>query len=257
VVDLHRGETLLGREESCSICLDDEQVSRRHAKIRVDSGSATLVDLDSRNGTKLNGQKVTDPTPLSDGDLISIGRQEMTIKVIERKPAFKRRGTLDGVASGKREVRPTLTSMGPGAQVTAETDLLRKALQMGRWQEVERLLKARVARLLRSDMRLPPDDPSTRLTIDGILRLAQHTMDPVWLDRLFKLYAVLGWWMEKDVEQRASRLFRAMGQLKGSGILEYIESWRRRSSEISLDGQRSLDRLKELVRMVSASHSSV
>jgi two-component system, cell cycle response regulator len=67
------GEMLIGRSAACDILLDDDGVSRKHARIicRPD-GSVALLDLGSTNGTWVEGQKV-DLRHLSDGDRIQIG----------------------------------------------------------------------------------------------------------------------------------------------------------------------------------------
>jgi two-component system NtrC family sensor kinase len=55
------------------IPLTDHTVSRQHAELRPDNGRWLLVDLNSVNGTYLNGQRVTQPVPLKNGDQIRIG----------------------------------------------------------------------------------------------------------------------------------------------------------------------------------------
>jgi pSer/pThr/pTyr-binding forkhead associated (FHA) protein len=55
------------------VWLDSGSVSRRHAKIVVDGMTAWLEDLGSKNGTTLNGQKVTERAKLSDGDELRFG----------------------------------------------------------------------------------------------------------------------------------------------------------------------------------------
>ncbi len=63
----------LGREEGNSIQLNDERVSRYHAKIQVDHQELVLTDLESTNGTKVNGED-TQLRILRHGDMITIGR---------------------------------------------------------------------------------------------------------------------------------------------------------------------------------------
>ena len=68
------GENILGREsEEGGIRIDSKTVSRRHARIVVSGSSASLEDLDSKNGTYLRGQSVTTAVALNDGDEIRIG----------------------------------------------------------------------------------------------------------------------------------------------------------------------------------------
>jgi len=70
---LGAGVNLIGRDPMASLCLDASSVSRRHAEIVVSDGSASLRDLESKNGTFRGGARVTSPVPLQDGDEIKIG----------------------------------------------------------------------------------------------------------------------------------------------------------------------------------------
>src|SRR5512136_628721 len=70
---LEKGEVLIGRAKDASIRIDDEGVSRLHAKIvRHPQGTVAIVDLKSTNGTFCNGERV-DTHVLQDGDRIQIG----------------------------------------------------------------------------------------------------------------------------------------------------------------------------------------
>jgi S-DNA-T family DNA segregation ATPase FtsK/SpoIIIE len=66
------GELVLGRANA-DITLDDVEVSRRHARIEARDGELMISDLDSANGTEVNGELVDRPRKLSDGDLIRLG----------------------------------------------------------------------------------------------------------------------------------------------------------------------------------------
>ena len=63
----------IGRLPECDIVLNDQEVSRQHAEVRREDDGFVLVDLESMNGTKLNGAGVRAPRPLADGDTITIG----------------------------------------------------------------------------------------------------------------------------------------------------------------------------------------
>jgi len=64
----------IGRDPDCQITISDVQASRRHAELRHDLTSFTLIDLDSRNGTYINGRRVREKT-LHNGDQFRIGSQ--------------------------------------------------------------------------------------------------------------------------------------------------------------------------------------
>ncbi|MGH9129184.1 MAG: FhaA domain-containing protein [Acidimicrobiales bacterium] len=70
---------LIGRLESCTVVVEDASVSRHHAELRRVDDSVFLVDLDSTNGTRVNGARVT-RHELADGDQIAIGTALFTFE---------------------------------------------------------------------------------------------------------------------------------------------------------------------------------
>jgi DNA-binding winged helix-turn-helix (wHTH) protein len=81
-IDLHDGENLLGRSRESVVFVDSEDVSRRHAVIRVQGVTATLEDLGSKNGTRLGDRRIVSVEALQDGDIIAIGPAAMTFRVL-------------------------------------------------------------------------------------------------------------------------------------------------------------------------------
>ncbi|MGQ9598305.1 MAG: FHA domain-containing protein [Anaerolineae bacterium] len=69
---LDRPELTIGRDEQCDLVISERQVSRLHARISVQGDRYLLIDLGSKNGTFVNGQPVTEPHALQDGDEIQI-----------------------------------------------------------------------------------------------------------------------------------------------------------------------------------------
>ena len=66
------GDHTIGRE-GADITLDDDQVSRRHARVSVAGATITIEDLGSTNGTFVNGAKIEAATTLAPGDTVRIG----------------------------------------------------------------------------------------------------------------------------------------------------------------------------------------
>ena len=81
-IALREGENVLGRVEEGVGGFESPEVSRRHARILVADGKATLEDLESKNGTFLRGKRLTAPSTLSDGDEIRLGRVRMTFRIL-------------------------------------------------------------------------------------------------------------------------------------------------------------------------------
>jgi DNA-binding winged helix-turn-helix (wHTH) protein len=67
------GENILGREGPGVIAVRSSTVSRRHARVIIGAGRATVEDLGSKNGTFVNAHPVSGPTPLKEGDQLRTG----------------------------------------------------------------------------------------------------------------------------------------------------------------------------------------
>ena len=70
----------IGREEGNSVQLNDDRVSRFHIKIQEDDQKLVLTDLESTNGTKVNGENVQ-LWILRHGDVISVGRTMLLLRL--------------------------------------------------------------------------------------------------------------------------------------------------------------------------------
>lgn len=77
----------IGREEGNVVQLNDERVSRFHTKIQEDDGRLVITDLDSTNGTRVNGH-VCSLKILRYGDTISIGRSVLLVGTREQVAAW-------------------------------------------------------------------------------------------------------------------------------------------------------------------------
>jgi DNA-binding winged helix-turn-helix (wHTH) protein len=74
------GVHLAGRDDACALVIDASTVSRHHARITVVSRAATIEDLDSTNGTHVNGTRISGPTRLSLGDELSLGSELLQVR---------------------------------------------------------------------------------------------------------------------------------------------------------------------------------
>ncbi len=66
-------EITIGRDESNAVIVDLTTVSRRHARLFEKDGLWHVVDMESTNGTYVNGEETQDETRLSNGDLLKLG----------------------------------------------------------------------------------------------------------------------------------------------------------------------------------------
>lgn len=94
---LENGENLLGRDPAARVYLNHPSVSRRHARISIASNRVVLEDLNSRNGTFLDGRGIESATELHDGAVIGLGPITLTFVAL----------------SGPASTRPMSGSMRP------------------------------------------------------------------------------------------------------------------------------------------------
>jgi hypothetical protein len=71
----------IGREPDCDLTVADATVSRWHASLMHADGTWLLSDLGSTNGTRVNGWRVKEPTPVAPGDFVSFGAATFVIRV--------------------------------------------------------------------------------------------------------------------------------------------------------------------------------
>lgn len=76
VFSIETAPITIGREEGNSIQLNDERISRFHVKIQQDHDDLVLTDLESTNGTKVNGEEVQ-LRILRHGDMVTLGRSTL------------------------------------------------------------------------------------------------------------------------------------------------------------------------------------
>lgn len=74
-----RNRLVIGRANDCDLTLGHGTLSRHHCAIIEDDGQWYLEDVGSSNGTRCNGKRVTERTPLQDGDRIAAGRVRMVV----------------------------------------------------------------------------------------------------------------------------------------------------------------------------------
>ncbi|MDX2148105.1 MAG: FHA domain-containing protein [Planctomycetota bacterium] len=104
---LGKRSTVVGRDESLPLQIEDERVSRKHVQFRLDpaTNNYVVMDLQSTNGTSVNDRRIFTETVLADGDVITIGNTKLlfTLEIptdkanalaVYKKVGEKRRSTL-------------------------------------------------------------------------------------------------------------------------------------------------------------------
>ncbi|MFP3992403.1 FHA domain-containing protein, partial [Streptomyces sp. E11-3] len=109
---LHGGRVTIGRSADADVPLDDPDVSRLHCAVTVgDDGRVSVADLDSTNGTTLDGRAVTDrPVRFSPGALLRVGESTLRLTPVDTETTLPT--SVDG--EGQLRVTPTSALQGGG-----------------------------------------------------------------------------------------------------------------------------------------------
>ncbi len=91
VFKVYKSAMVLGRDEGADVHLSDASVSRHHASLRRDGERWLLADLNSHNGTILEGRRIVDEVEVKVGQCFSMGRAQLRLT---EDPVLLREGTL-------------------------------------------------------------------------------------------------------------------------------------------------------------------
>ena len=73
----------IGRNHDCSLHLTDENASQQHARVYLENNAVLIEDLNSLNGTYVNGERIEEPVELLSGDEVIIGTTKLFFIVSE------------------------------------------------------------------------------------------------------------------------------------------------------------------------------
>jgi hypothetical protein len=109
IYTLENTQIAIGREAGSDVFVNDVEVSRQHARLVSQFGDYTLEDLDSTNGTFVNGQRITGPRILKPGDTIFLGEN---ISLSYEEVAFDPNATQVNLSEPEIETEPPLYETG-------------------------------------------------------------------------------------------------------------------------------------------------
>lgn len=125
-IDLSNLPITIGRQESAEVRIDVESISRKHVRIsRADSGYQ-IEDLDSRNGTYLNEERIQNPRRIADGDQIALGpdvEMRVVIPAIQKGDATAYVPSSNAMGKAKGDATAFMPSPGMSDKTMAFEEL--------------------------------------------------------------------------------------------------------------------------------------
>ena len=229
--DLPRGATLIGRSSDCHVTIEDPLVSRQHARIVIDGDDATLQDLGSRNGVKLNGAPIRGAAKLKDGDRLRVGTQELVFCRVEQAAnvAAKTTGFLRHCAKCRLPYPQEVVACpncGATEQMDEETlsgqfgaasqgswsvqlliEVLEKALSLSRVADAERILRRATAQVEERIVSREQIDARQLATLAvAATRISLDSDDPTWGSWAAQVYRRVTFIPPAEVIERLAQL---------------------------------------------------
>jgi hypothetical protein len=237
-IDLPEGEFVIGRAATCQLSLDDPLVSRNHATLSVTSDAVVLADLGSRNGVRVNGDRIESKRALAHGDQITIGSQEMTVM-------------------SRRELVAETLIQGPTTQRAATFGLLGiladKALAMGKGEEAEKLMFEQLDQLLVDAQRgMNVSLETAERACDYALRLGVTTNNGRWVDYIFRLHTALRRPCPAPVVDELYTLLRKVKAVNLTVLRDYLETLHELTGSFGPADRFLMSRIEGLERLAAA-----
>ena len=236
-IDLPEGEFVIGRAATCQLSLDDPLVSRNHATLNVSADNVIVADLGSRNGVRVNGERIESKRALIHGDQISIGSQDMVVM-------SRREFAADTLIQAPTQRVATFGLLG----ILAD-----KALAMGKGEEAEKLLFEQLDQLL-VDAQRGVNVPTETLerASDYAVKLGSATGNGRWVDYIFKLHTALGRPCPAPVVDELYTVLRKVKAVNLTVLRDYLESLRDLSGSFGPADRFLLSRIEGLERLAAA-----
>jgi FHA domain-containing protein len=272
--DLPLGTTIVGRSLDCHLTIEDPLVSREHARITIDDDGARLEDLRSRNGVRVNGLVVREPTLLRDGDRVRIGTQDLVFCRVgsDGRSHSKTTGVLR-LCANCRLPYPREIPACPHCEAIEQTDevtltdgseehraawnvqllleTLERALVLGRMADAERLVRRAKAQLdeMLSSGRLI-DAHAVGAVAAKVAAMTLVTNDPSWVLWVLDLYMRTSLVPSREVADRLAEVAPKHAQVvRGpfGALLEHLRAAVSVGSDEEVEAMARLEGTRRLV----------
>lgn len=263
LIPLGQVPTVIGRSASCKIVLDDNEVSRKHARLVERDGNLWLEDLDSANGVLVNGQRIAGSVKLAADDEIRIGSQQFRVSRATVRPHkakrkrfrtpygqdSKRSASLDRLWDDEDSSLQVVESTTERTQLQLMARAAEELFDKGRADDAAALLEPPLHRALAraKEGRLPPKGDSG-VAVACALRLARETGRGRWLDYLFTLVAAAKLPLSTEQQAELDQVVPLVDEVSPEPLDTYLAALAA-STSLSGDAHRAIEqRLRALCR---------
>jgi hypothetical protein len=234
-------EFLVGRGSDCHLVLDDGLVSRHHAGFRWRDGALSVVDLNSRNGVRLNGTRINVPTELKDGDVVSIGPHDVRVEFGDKpSPRAKRRFNTTLSPDSRVDTAPALHSW----------EIPPKPSPSQRPSDAARQVAEELHRMLVTAQSGKPVDLAMGTTF--ALRLASETSKTLWLDWVFQVHDLSAALMTEPQVDELLLVARRLHYRGSPALRAYLDRLAARPAVVTPNDAFTVQRIHAMLKTLTA-----
>lgn len=244
---LTEGDYIIGRAPECDIVLDDRLASRTHAKLTCTPDRWVVQDLASSNGTFVNGTPVAGARQLAPGDVIVVGRSELTVHARGVPGESKRRRipTRDDQLALRRRSEAVPTTQKDVLDLLA--GVAQRAIDHGNPTQAEKVLGPLLMQILDANRRGPaPALDLVTAACRHALMLAEATSRGTWANYVVESYWHLAIAIPLPLINRLAPLWRELKDLDTEMLHAYVERMRASSTASSAEVSDTIERLERM-----------
>ena len=242
-LDLGEGEFVVGRGDSCQFVIDDGQISRRHAAFRVEGDTLTVLDLNSRNGVKVNGARVDTPLRVKDGDNVMVGPHAFRIEVTNepsRRLMRRALSTMSQTSMSEIQSKPS--------NDTDRWNLAERAFVRGARTDAERLVAEGLHHTMMAIQSGTIDGTALGPATKFAIRLASEGGKALWIDWVFQAHQLAGTVLSEAVTEELVVVARKL-RYPGSPLLRsYLEQLASKAASVGAHERFTVQRTHGLLR---------
>jgi hypothetical protein len=231
----------IGRSPSCDLVIEHSSISRRHARIVQAREGHEVLDLDSRNGVWVDGQRVRGSAPVFPGVELRVGEVSLAVRSARRASGEQRTTRRDQPWSV--EFGSTWDASRPDAALPVVAGVL-DALGKGELAQAEQIFARHLALPAERAARRGSLHAGVAATLAGLaLRLGEARSSEVWLDFVVRLYSESDLVLPLPLVHSVSALARKLGGIDRGALRQYTIRLAERARTLTPEQRLALEHL--------------
>lgn len=234
---------VVGRGAGCEIVVLDCLASRRHATIVYRQGHVSIIDNGSRNGTMVNGLRISGSHELRDRDRIVVGSSEILFSM-QPPVNVKEAGRISFTPAAGEDTLSTVTGTGTGMMLLSS--LFTKAIEGNHLEQAQKIVMGLSERVAKGASSGTLSRAELVPVTDMVLKFAKVTADLRWLDWLIRVHERLRLFPAPHAAKRMHDIGVELGMSDGGTVSGWLAAVHgREKSEADTIARQHLQKLAQ------------